>query len=420
MTSVVGPRRSPLLARPTTETARETASAPRTTSTAATSSFQPARPGLEGTTPSMLTKLGAVFVPQTPTATQAAASNLKAAVGTRAASLVHSTTPNADIKDHTTIESTLDVPEDATVESLKLNLDIEHTYRGDLKVTLTSPSGKSAVVSDRKGGSADDLTGAFDLSAFKGEPTKGTWTLEVQDAARGDTGTLKSWGLDITPETPVTGPEEPEEPEGGLFEGLRDGALLDALQDYSSGKRTVSYNEARRLMFSSLDVNESGNVVCVYTGAEVKGGKIPNNSVMNTEHTWPQSKGATGSAKSDLHHLYPTDSKANSRRGSFPFGVVVNERWSQNGAKFGTDARGNMVFEPPDSHKGNVARAMFYFSATYNKSISNDEEAVLKAWNKLDTVDSAEVERNRRIATIQGNSNAFVEDSALADRVKDF
>ena len=40
------------------------------------------------------------------------------------------------------------------------------------------------VVSSRKGGSADDLTGTFDLSAFKGEKTQGTWTLTVEDAAR--------------------------------------------------------------------------------------------------------------------------------------------------------------------------------------------------------------------------------------------
>ncbi len=418
MTRVVGPRRSSLSARPTPDTAREKPSTPRTNSQAI-SSFQPARPGLGGATPSTLTKLGAVFVPQLQLPTPLI--GVKAAASPPPAPLVHSTRPNADIKDKTTLQSTLDVPEDATVESLKLNLDIEHTYRGDLKVTLTSPSGKSAVVSDRKGGSADDLKGAFDLSAFKGELTQGTWTLSVEDAARGDTGTLHEWGLDIVPEAPVTGPEEPEEPEGGgLFEGLRDKELLDALQDYTSGKKVVSYNEARRLMFSSLDVNADGNVICVYTGASVKGGKVPNNSVMNTEHTWPQSKGATGAAKSDLHHLYPTDSKANSRRSSFPFGEVVNVKWSQNGAKLGTDAKGNTVFEPPDSHKGNVARAMFYFSATYNKHIPNDEEAVLKAWNKLDAVDAAEIERNRRISAIQGNSNAFVEDAGLADRVKDF
>ena len=50
---------------------------------------------------------------------------------------------------------------------------------------------------------------------------------------------------------------------------------------------------------------------------------------MNTEHTWPQSKGATGAAKSDLHHLFPTDSKANSIRGNHPFGIVTGAvSWS--------------------------------------------------------------------------------------------
>ncbi len=414
MTSVVGPRRSPLSARPTeTETARETSS-PRAPAQARTG-FEPARQGL---TPSLLTKLGAVFVPVAPTVADAAATNLKAAAGAVATPLTPSTSPNAAIKDSATVTSTLDVAEDAKVESLKLDLDIAHTYRGDLTVTLTSPSGKTAVVSNRAGGSADDLKGSFDLKEFAGESTKGTWKLEVRDSAKGDVGTLKQWGMNIVPETKA--PEPDPEPSDDPFDGLRDDALLKAVRDASSGKKVVSYNEARNIIFSSLDVNAAGNVECVYTGVETKGGKIPNNAVMNVEHTWPQSKGATGAAKSDLHHLFPTDSKANSRRSSFPFGEVVNVKWSHNGAKLGTDAKGNTVFEPPDSHKGNVARAMFYFSSTYNKAIPADEEAALKAWNKLDGVDAAEIERNRRVANIQGNTNAFIDNADLADRVKDF
>ncbi|AKF81367.1 convertase [Myxococcus fulvus 124B02] len=416
MTSVVGPRRSPLSARPTeTETTRET-SAPRTASVAR-NEFEPSRSGLAGLSPSLLTKLGAVFVPVKPTVSNAAAEGLKAAAA-QAAPLVHTTSPNAAIKDNATVTSTLDVADDAKVESLKLDLDIAHTYRGDLTVKLTAPSGKSAVVSSRQGGSADDLKGSFDLTAFAGESTKGTWTLEVQDQAKGDTGTLKQWGLNIVPETKA--PEPDPEPSDDPFDGLRDDALLRAVRESSSDKKVVSYNEARRLIFTSLDVNAAGNVECVYTGLETQGGKIPNNAVMNVEHTWPQSKGATGAAKSDLHHLFPTDSKANSRRSSFPFGEVVNVKWSHNGAKLGTDAKGNTVFEPPDSHKGNVARAMFYFSSTYNKPIPSDEEAALKAWNKLDVVDAAEIERNRRVANIQGNTNAFVDNAQLADRIKDF
>jgi aminopeptidase YwaD len=117
--------------------------------------------------------------------------------------------PNAPIKDMETTTSTIHLDGTATVDKLKLDLDIGHTYRGDLVVTLTSPSGKSAVVSNRAGGSADDLKGSFDLSQFAGEPVAGDWKLSVQDAARADVGTLKSWGLTIEPKSDQPPPPPP-------------------------------------------------------------------------------------------------------------------------------------------------------------------------------------------------------------------
>ncbi|MBN1203948.1 MAG: M28 family peptidase [Myxococcaceae bacterium] len=123
------------------------------------------------------------------------------------APLSQSVTPHAPIEDNQTVTSTVTFTEDATVDTLKLDLDLQHTYRGDLTVTLTSPSGKSAVIADREGGSADDLKGSFDLSAFAGEKAAGAWTLSVKDSARQDTGTLESWGLTITPKG-----EEPPPP----------------------------------------------------------------------------------------------------------------------------------------------------------------------------------------------------------------
>jgi hypothetical protein len=213
--------------------------------------------------------------------------------------------------------------------------------------------------------------------------------------------------------TPTPAPADP-------FQGLRDEALVKAIHDASTGKHVVSYSEARKVIFTNLDVH-NGKLKDVYTGREISGGKLPSSSDMNVEHTWPQSKGATGTAKSDLHHLFPTDSKANSIRSSFPFGTVAKVQWSSpSGAKFGLDAQGRKVFEPPDAHKGNVARAMFYFSAEYGKHIPAEEESVLRQWNKLDAVDTAEVERNRKISTVQGNVNQFVEHSELADRISDF
>jgi len=119
-----------------------------------------------------------------------------------------SVTPNAAIEDNKTVTSTIDVAEDVDVSKLQLDLDIKHSYRGDLVVKVTSPSGKTVTVSDRQGGSADDIKGSFDLSAFAGEKAKGQWKLEVSDVASGDTGTLNSWGLKITPK----GSEPPPPP----------------------------------------------------------------------------------------------------------------------------------------------------------------------------------------------------------------
>jgi deoxyribonuclease I len=246
---------------------------------------------------------------------------------------------------------------------------------------------------------------AADRSTFSASPS------------RTDGSTLTRLGSVFAPTKP---PAPTPTPTDDPFQGLRDEALVKAIHDSSDGKHVVSYSEARKIIFTDLDVH-NGKLKDVYTGREMTGGKLPSSSDMNVEHTWPQSKGATGTAKSDLHHLFPTDSKANSIRSSFPFGKVDKVQWSSpSGAKFGLDAQGRKVFEPPDGHKGDVARAMFYFSSEYSKHIPPEEESVLREWNKLDTVDSAELARDQRISTIQGNLNQFVEHSNLVDRIKDF
>jgi len=129
-------------------------------------------------------------------------------------------------------------------------------------------------------------------------------------------------------------------------------------------------------------------------------------------------KGRPG--ETDLHHLYPTDRKANDIRGNYPFGKVEKVKWEQGGSKFGLDAQGCTVFEPPDAHKGNVARAMFYVSDIYGLRLPDDEEAVLKSWNHLDPVDADELRRNDTISRYQHNRNPFVDQPSLADRVSDF
>ncbi len=160
-------------------------------------------------------------------------------------------TPNAPILDLKTTSSTITLPDDVTIDTLKVNLDIAHTYRGDLVVKLKSPAGTEATISNRAGGSADNLVGDFDLTAFAGEKTKGAWTLTVEDKAKRDTGTLKGWTLNITAKDAPPPPPPPTD--GGvddttLYSGKvnlaarknADGTY--SLEDSSRGKGVVTLN----------------------------------------------------------------------------------------------------------------------------------------------------------------------------------
>ena len=98
----------------------------------------------------------------------------------------------------TGITSNLAVTGNGTVASLSLSLNITHTFRGDLVVTLTSPGGTNFIVSNRAGGSADNIIITNQaITAFNGQTAAGTWKLKVQDLAAVDVGTLNSWSLTI-------------------------------------------------------------------------------------------------------------------------------------------------------------------------------------------------------------------------------
>lgn len=97
------------------------------------------------------------------------------------------------------IERSLEVIEpNVEVGEVVISAAIEHTYRGDLRVTLTSPAGTEVVLHDREGRSADDLNLNERLNDFAGELATGLWTLHVSDHARLDTGTLRNWRLELT------------------------------------------------------------------------------------------------------------------------------------------------------------------------------------------------------------------------------
>ena len=107
--------------------------------------------------------------------------------------------------DQTGIRDVIACPAAGTVGAVRVTVDITHTFIGDLRIALTAPSGATAVLHDRAGGSAHDIRRSFDaasvaaLAGLAAGPMQGNWTLAVQDVAARDTGTLNSWTLEIQP-----------------------------------------------------------------------------------------------------------------------------------------------------------------------------------------------------------------------------
>ena len=110
--------------------------------------------------------------------------------------------PNIKLQDKGKTTSTLVIDKNISLQELKLNLNIEHSFRGDLKVTLSNPQlTKSWLIHDRAGGANDNIILRDFLDEgqhFKGEMSAGFWTLTIEDVAEGDQGKLKSWGLTLT------------------------------------------------------------------------------------------------------------------------------------------------------------------------------------------------------------------------------
>jgi subtilisin-like proprotein convertase family protein len=153
------------------------------------------------------------------------------------ASSTHGSAPNAAIPDFDVngLSDSIAIADNGSlVGDINVELFVNHSWQGDLIVTLThEDTGTSAVIMDRNGFpdlafgcGEDNFVGAIlddegtasieaqcapdlssppsytpfgdALSAFDGEDQGGTWTLNISDNAEFDTGTLVSWSMTVT------------------------------------------------------------------------------------------------------------------------------------------------------------------------------------------------------------------------------
>jgi len=87
---------------------------------------------------------------------------------------------------------------DLRVEHVEITVNIRHSYRGDLEIKLTSPSGTVSSLVHSDGDGADNYTGwTFTSVRHWGETSQGIWTLSIQDVVGGDSGQFTSATLTV-------------------------------------------------------------------------------------------------------------------------------------------------------------------------------------------------------------------------------
>ena len=170
----------------------------------------------------------------------------------------------------------------------------------------------------------------------------------------------------------------------------------------------------------------------------------------NKEHLIPQSVfGSNYPMRSDAHQVLPADGRVNGFRSAYPFGVVGQSLVSQsgisnptqNGSKLGNNLNEgysigytNIVFEPIDEFKGDIARIYFYFITRYENLISSwssydmfngTSDQVLQDtflnilinWHLNDPVSQKEIDRNNKIYLFQGNRNPFIDHPEYVEEI---
>jgi len=102
------------------------------------------------------------------------------------------------------VSNSISIAEHGIISSVKVGVNIQHSYIGDLQVTLTGPDQTSVVLHDRTGASINDLVKVYDvqttpaLSAFHNTTMAGEWILTVSDTAQWDEGQFQQWDLEFS------------------------------------------------------------------------------------------------------------------------------------------------------------------------------------------------------------------------------
>ena len=119
---------------------------------------------------------------------------------------VHTSAAIIPIRDLRTSRLSVQVAETALPTSVRIGVDIEHTYIGDLIIKMVPPKSTgvpSILLHNRTGGGTDNLRTTYDVTttpdimALAGKNPKGEWSLTVQDNEKLDTGRILQFSVTL-------------------------------------------------------------------------------------------------------------------------------------------------------------------------------------------------------------------------------
>ncbi|MFE2249227.1 M28 family metallopeptidase [Streptomyces lavendulae] len=76
----------------------------------------------------------------------------------------------------------------------KVDVNIVHTYRGDLVINLIAPDGTAYLLKNSSSDSADNVIATYTVNASS-EVANGVWKLQVKDVGAQDVGYINSWKI---------------------------------------------------------------------------------------------------------------------------------------------------------------------------------------------------------------------------------
>ena len=170
------------------------------------------------------------------------------------------------------------------ISELWLQLDISHSYVGDLYVYLSDPFGGNITLFEEVGGSGDNFSNTIlrddaavsiydgsapfsdvyrpqdPFSTYIGENPNGEWTLEIYDEYSGDGGSLNIWSLSVNGEVfdSVDVPVTIDSVEPNIVYSTIDVSLGDS--EFSAGSITLNSERLDAFGTVALDASSEASV----------------------------------------------------------------------------------------------------------------------------------------------------------------